>query len=62
MLGRAFQAGKGGHRYLVLDEEQTDRVSGIGGDGETGLAVDMAGEEEGKTRGGGGEEEERRSR
>jgi len=52
----AFHAGKGGHRYLELDEVQNDNISGIGGNGVTG--VDMAGEEEGKTRGSGGEEEE----
>ena len=50
MSGRAFKVGKGGHRYEVLDEVQTDKVSVRGGSGETGLAVDMAGEEERKAR------------
>lgn len=57
VLGGGFQAGEGGHRYLVLDKAQSDSVSGLGGDGATGLVVDMAGEEEGKTKGSGEEEE-----
>lgn len=46
MLGRAFEVGKGGNRYVVLDEVHTDKVSGTGGGEERGLAADMAGEEE----------------
>ena len=61
-IRRGFRAGKGGYRYLVLVEVQTDKVSGTGGGGERGLAADMAGEEERKRRGCEGEKELRRSR
>ena len=44
----------------MLDKVESGNISGISGDGETGIAADVAGEEEGTMRGSGGEEEERR--